>query len=177
MIKELIPDTVDGDRAVSPVIGVILMVAITVILATVIGAVVLDFGNSAGDSAPSASLSVDADTADDQINIEHTGGDTLDSSQTRTIVEVGGSSETFPTESTNQTTLSVGSTAVIELQSDGGGSPPALTENFDFDGDGTVDVDPNNGDDIGALNPGDQITITIIDTESQRQIYKTTVTA
>jgi flagellin-like protein len=43
----------DDDNAVSPVIGVILMVAITVILAAVIGAFVLNLGGSQ-DAAPTA---------------------------------------------------------------------------------------------------------------------------
>ncbi|MFT4892012.1 MAG: flagellin-like protein, partial [Halobacteriales archaeon] len=47
-VKELFTD----DDAVSPVIGVILMVAITVILAAVIGAFVLNIGSSQ-DTAPS----------------------------------------------------------------------------------------------------------------------------
>jgi flagellin-like protein len=50
-LKQLFTD----DDAVSPVIGVILMVAITVILAAVIGAFVLGFGDSQS-SAPSASF-------------------------------------------------------------------------------------------------------------------------
>ena len=44
----------DSDRAVSPVIGVILMVAITVILAAVIGTFVLGLGDSLADSQPTA---------------------------------------------------------------------------------------------------------------------------
>lgn len=60
------------DRAVSPVIGVILMVAITVILAAVIGAFVLGLGDDLGNSSgPSASLSLNDGT------LSHTGGDTL----------------------------------------------------------------------------------------------------
>lgn len=47
------------DRGVSPVIGVILMVAITVILAAVIGTFVLGLGDSLGDSAPQATLQCD----------------------------------------------------------------------------------------------------------------------
>jgi len=47
----------DDERGVSPVIGVILMVAITVILAAVIGAFVLNLGSSVGDQAPQASIS------------------------------------------------------------------------------------------------------------------------
>ena len=41
----------EDERAVSPVIGVILMVAITVILAAVIAAFVLDLGQSTGANA------------------------------------------------------------------------------------------------------------------------------
>ncbi|WP_435098460.1 type IV pilin [Halarchaeum sp. P4] len=44
------------DRGVSPVIGVILMVAITVILAAVIGTFVLGLGNQVGSQAPQASF-------------------------------------------------------------------------------------------------------------------------
>lgn len=50
-----------NDRGVSPVIGVILMVAITVILAAVIGTFVLGLGDSLGGSA-TAGVSVDGDT-------------------------------------------------------------------------------------------------------------------
>jgi flagellin-like protein len=50
----------DDDRAVSPVIGVILMVAITVILAAVIGTFVLGLGEEV-ESNPSAGVTVDGD--------------------------------------------------------------------------------------------------------------------
>lgn len=50
--KETIMSKFDlGDRAVSPVVGVILMVAITVILAAVIGTFVLDLGGQVGQNA------------------------------------------------------------------------------------------------------------------------------
>lgn len=60
------------DRGVSPVIGVILMVAITVILAAVIGTFVLGLGDSLGNSAPQASFQCNDDT------LVHGGGDSLD---------------------------------------------------------------------------------------------------
>ena len=44
-------DSTADERAVSPVIGVILMVGITVILAAVIAAFVLDLGGSIGEEA------------------------------------------------------------------------------------------------------------------------------
>jgi flagellin-like protein len=69
------------DRAVSPVIGVILMVDITVILAAVIGTFVLGLGDSI-ESTPQASWdfesSEDGDGNINKIVITHNGGDTID---------------------------------------------------------------------------------------------------
>ena len=61
----------EDERAVSPVIGVILMVAITVILAAVIAAFVLDIGP--GDSTISAAADV-SEHAEDEIAVEITSG-------------------------------------------------------------------------------------------------------
>ena len=59
----------------SPVIGVLLMVAITVILAAVIGTFVLGLGDSLN-QAPQAQLDVTSD-APNSVNISHDGGDAL----------------------------------------------------------------------------------------------------
>ncbi len=67
-LKTLIQD----DDAVSPVIGVILMVAITVILAAVIATFVLGLGDSLSNQAPQASFTCDGDA------LVHDGGDELD---------------------------------------------------------------------------------------------------
>jgi len=56
-VKELLTD----DDAVSPVIGVILMVAITVILAAVIASFVLGLGDSADEVQPNTSFTFDYD--------------------------------------------------------------------------------------------------------------------
>ncbi|WP_396613634.1 type IV pilin (plasmid) [Haloferax sp. S1W] len=69
-IKKLFTDS----RAVSPVIGVILMVAITVILAAVIGTFVLGLGDQVSETAPQASFSFD-------YTNDSTNGDTLDITQ------------------------------------------------------------------------------------------------
>ncbi len=45
----------NDDKAVSPTIGVIRMVAMTMILAAVIGTFVLGLGDSIGENGPSAS--------------------------------------------------------------------------------------------------------------------------
>jgi len=65
------------DDAVSPVIGVILMVAITVILAAVIAAFVLGIGDT-DESAPSPTFNTDYDSASNSIEILVTGGDAFD---------------------------------------------------------------------------------------------------
>lgn len=69
---------VKSEEAVSPVIGVILMVAITVILAAVIAAFVFNMGGSQ-EKAPTTSLSVSSnpDTQAADMKISHKGGDTL----------------------------------------------------------------------------------------------------
>jgi flagellin-like protein len=75
-LKQLFQD----DDAVSPVIGVILMVAITVILAAVIATFVLGLGDQVSDTAPQASFSFEWDDNSgdhDPLNITHDGGDTI----------------------------------------------------------------------------------------------------
>ena len=78
----------NDDRGVSPVIGVILMVAITVILAAVIGTFVLGLGDSVGDNQPTAQLSVDLDQTEgeESLTIEHNGGDSISSEALRVVV-------------------------------------------------------------------------------------------
>jgi flagellin-like protein len=74
---------VGDDRAVSPVIGVILMVAITVILAAVIGVFVLNYGNELQQSPPSASFTFDFEpNGDYTVTATHNGGDTFTSTNT-----------------------------------------------------------------------------------------------
>ena len=72
-IKELFTD----DSAVSPVIGVILMVAITVILAAVIGSFVLNLGGSLNQTAPQASFSFDYNESDG-VTVIHESGDSIE---------------------------------------------------------------------------------------------------
>jgi flagellin-like protein len=75
------------DRAVSPVIGVILMVAITVILAAVIGTFVLGLGQNV-QSTPQASFSFDFTASNTTVDITHTGGDTLEKDENANTVEI-----------------------------------------------------------------------------------------
>lgn len=86
-------------RGVSPVIAVILMVAITVILAAVVGSFVLDIGSGVSDAPPSASFSVERDTQTIQLYspddtrelstlyLTHTGGESLKRENIRVTVD------------------------------------------------------------------------------------------
>ncbi len=68
------------DRAVSPVVGVALLIAITVILAAVIGGVVLGLGTGGVDT-PQAQMQAQYNAAGDNVTIEHNGGEPLPADQ------------------------------------------------------------------------------------------------
>ncbi|WP_129114557.1 type IV pilin [Halegenticoccus tardaugens] len=86
------------ERAVSPVIGVILMVAITVILAAVIGTFVLGLGDSVGNQTPQVSLSFEQDGSD--LTVTHEGGGDIDIGDLRIAGEADGD---LPSDTTIQT--------------------------------------------------------------------------
>jgi len=102
----------DDDRAVSPVIGVILMVAITVILAAVIGTFVLGLGDQVQSTTPQASFGFDQGTETvtgsaagetseiTYVTITHETGDSI--SESNIGVSVDGS-EAFALTNTSST--------------------------------------------------------------------------
>jgi len=103
-IRQLFTD----DDAVSPVIGVILMVAITVILAAVIGAFVLGFGGG-GPSAPTTSWDSESiNSTHAEFTLTQTGSE-LDASNLQ--FSGNASSVEVPSE--------VGDSAVVESDGDG----------------------------------------------------------
>ncbi|MDD2340167.1 MAG: type IV pilin [Methanosarcina sp.] len=97
------------EKAVSPVIGVILMVAITVILAAAIGSSV--FSKGTAEAAPQANLNMKADgkvTAEGvgTVRIEHLGGDTINFKNVNITAYVG--SNYKPVNIASDTILNVG---------------------------------------------------------------------
>ena len=89
------------DRAVSPVIGVILMVAITVILAAVIGAFVLGLGDSVSETAPNAQIDFDYSTGD-ELTLTHEGGDSFSNATVELTSTGDGGVEDFTSEGDNE---------------------------------------------------------------------------
>ncbi|WP_267640436.1 type IV pilin N-terminal domain-containing protein [Haloarchaeobius amylolyticus] len=114
-LKNLFTD----DDAVSPVIGVILMVAITVILAAVIGAFVLNIGGSQ-EAAPQAQFSWANESAG--VQATHQGGDDIDA--TTLSVTIDGNA------GVNATPFDVGSDDVWSA-----GETTTLTDNTQTPGD------------------------------------------
>jgi len=87
----------DDNRAVSPVIGVILMVAITVILAAVIGTFVLGLGDQLQDTSPQASFGFSTTTVEvanssgtevpvTAVTITHETGDSISGTNVDVVV-------------------------------------------------------------------------------------------
>lgn len=83
------------EDAVSPVIGVILMVAITVILAAVIAAFV--FGMGPPEQAPQSAIRAGADTLNsvNGIKLEHQGGDAVIFTSASTKITLDGTDVTM----------------------------------------------------------------------------------
>ncbi|MGC9435807.1 MAG: type IV pilin N-terminal domain-containing protein [Methanomicrobiales archaeon] len=75
-----------GDTAVSPVIGVMLMLVVTVIIAAVVSAFA---GGMAGDTqmAPQASFGGDVDLSQNATIFEHRGGDAIDLDEIGVVFE------------------------------------------------------------------------------------------
>jgi len=161
------------DRAVSPVIGVILMVAITVILAAVIGTFVLGLGDQIQSTSPQASFGFDTTEVEISnagsgetdvlaVTVTHESGDSIDASDLRVTVDgkqayTEGSDDAVGDSFTD--TVSAGSTITImaasnadveigdEYQYDDG-----TDDELDINLDGDTDFDDSAEDPQGAVN-------------------------
>jgi len=157
------------DRGVSPVIGVILMVAITVILAAVIGAFVLQLGDSVSQTAPQASIGIDnTDASTNSIILRHSGGDTVEWADTRVAVE---------NESGNSATWDGPGTEAFEPTNEVNvitQDPPAPTDAITDTGSQATNITSGAA---SALNEDDRITITMIDKASGEIIFERDIRA
>ncbi len=159
-----------NEEAVSPVIGVILMVAITVILAAVIAAFVFGMGTPA--NAPKASLQVtQAAVSSNNITIAHNGGDTIDLSRVEAVIDGNSSShEVISQLSTSTIYLKAGDVLRINTS--------IVTGNVYITNSTCNPCGLSNGATNGQfpLSAG-PVTVTLIDLPSSQQISKITVSA
>ena len=113
-LNELFTD----DDAVSPVIGVILMVAITVILAAVIGTFVLGLGNQVQSTTPQTQFTFDEDSSNNEITITHDGGDPVDENNVE-IVDSNDNGGTTSPDFSGGTEITAGSSFTDTGYTDG----------------------------------------------------------
>ncbi|MUV85087.1 type IV pilin [Natronomonas sp. CBA1123] len=103
----------DEERAVSPVIGVILMVAITVILAAVIGTFVLGLGDQVQQTSPNAQWDVEYDPGSSgSWVLTHTSGDDVPES-TLNVALSGGTDTNISSGDYSWATLGTGSDTTV----------------------------------------------------------------
>ena len=140
----------DSDRAVSPVIGVILMVAITVILAAVIGTFVLGLGDQLGGSA-TAGVTVDGDnTTDVTVTLTNTG-----TAESVKIVDSNGTALNTSDDGVTGTLPMTNTGASVTLDSSATGS------NFGGNSYNIVAVGPGVYDPgVGGVRLGDLVAVT-----------------
>ena len=142
------------ERAVSPVIGVILMVAITVILAAVIGTFVLGLGDQVGDSAPQASFSIDdVDVSGDDpvIEVTKTGGQDIELSDLRVVVDAGDQEAEFDLaelEGPEGDNWRTADTAVIDGDNEEDDAQITIREGDTTDSEAELDLDHDEVDEV-----------------------------
>ncbi len=171
-----------NDRAVSPVIGVILMVAITVILAAVIGTFVLGLGDQVQSTTPQASFGFDTTTVTVQsdgtpntqdmlaVRITHETGDTISASN----LEVSVDGKTAYTEGSTDNTVagtfsgdvSAGSSVTILAATSGSVVTGTSLYKYDDTADELVisgdDDNFGDGDDISGVGLASGQTVRVI---------------
>ena len=145
------------------------MVAITVILAAVIGTFVLGLGDQLGDSTPQASYDIDDVTTgtDGTIEVTKTGGADLPVDDLRVVVDVGDESTEFDLSSISAANdWRTADTGTIEIASGSGETITLRSESNTTASEG-----------ITEISPGDDVTVTIIHKPSGGTIARPTATA
>jgi flagellin-like protein len=149
------------DDAVSPVIGVILMVAITVILAAVIASFVLGLGDQASQTTPQASMSWDYSGDTYNVTVTHDGGDSI--KQVELFVRGDGFNDSYRHDGNGDDSLNAGGPDM-----DGGTSSTTSAEG---PGEWPGDTSGEKGDD-SAVVAGDNAVIHVDSDYSLRVVYQ-----
>jgi flagellin-like protein len=155
-LKELLND----DDAVSPVIGVILMVAITVILAAVIATFVLGLGEQVSQTTPNANFGVDYEQ-----NGTNVGPDSWGTANTANGLGDG----------TNHGLLTISHTSGPEIESDRlglTGVNSSSANSTDYADWSTSDVASINGSDDDTISAGESLDFWISDDDSVSVIWE-----
>lgn len=154
------------EKAVTPVVGVMLMVVVTVILAAAVSSYAGSMGTQ--DAAPQATFVTEASLTKDSVTFSHLGGDILTKADLAIEIAYGKPVTSGYVNMTNVTFapngefLRPGDTATLEF-----------TEGVSHDGKRQAEF---TGDDISlAVYEGTPFKMTFIDKNSGQTIYSTTV--
>lgn len=156
-----------NEEAVSPVIGVILMVAITVILAAVIAAFV--FGMGTPKQAPQSSIRASSveTGANSSVTLEHQGGADVVLGNTKLIVEQGTNRTSFDQAGNSTARFVAGDKIKVYTNSSASYSINLNSRNI-------TSVPTIPGADM-VIGQGSELVVTMIDIPSGQQIAKTTI--
>ncbi|UGV39759.1 type IV pilin N-terminal domain-containing protein [Methanococcoides orientis] len=148
-----------NEDAVSPVIGVILMVAITVILAAVIAAFV--FGMGPSEMAPQASLRASAttDSTYSVVMIEHQGGDEVILDATTSKITANGDAVTLGTSDEGSLRFEAGEVLYLYTYS-----------NTTYLGTGDNMTAATLDENVKGVSQGDTLAVKFIDVASQQMV-------
>jgi flagellin-like protein len=155
------------NRGVTPVIGVMLMIVVTVILAAAVSAYAGSMESQ--DTPPQATFSAEASWIDGHIMLSHLGGDIL--SKSNTIIEIASGTPLITgyvnmsnvTFSPKSNYLRPGDVATIEFEA----THPSWS---------TDPIAKFKGDEIAqSVTVGTPFRLTVIDTESGQTVYSAKV--
>lgn len=88
----MLPSPTDADRAVSPAVGTVLLVGITVAVAAVLGTTLFGQATALAGAPPTAAVEVVAEG--DRITLSHEGGDSVDVDALDVAISIDGESLT-----------------------------------------------------------------------------------
>jgi FlaG/FlaF family flagellin (archaellin) len=145
------------EDAVAPVIGIVLVVAIVVILASIVGAFVFGIGSEVSETPPQASLSVErVDTSTNSFILNHGGSEPIETGETTVTVAVGGNTISFD-EETLSTDRSFETAETANITTDDGAGASIVI--------GGVEVYNTTAPTID-VGPNEEYTITVVDRPS-----------
>lgn len=147
------------NRGISPVVGVVLLVAITLLLASVVGVVVL--GVDSERPSPNAAVQLTADAGSDRVRVSHLSGADLSADHTRIVWEVG--DDRFITDPADAERLFRAGQSVTATFD---GATTATGQWWAFPSPAAHDIEP-----------GEEVTVTLYDTRSEKPVVRQSVTA
>lgn len=165
------------------------MVAITVVLAALVGTLALGIGDETGRSGPTISVSADpleaGGSPDQVVRLVHENGDTVDVSALEFTVtlEATGASTRLVDLPVSSNTIDASNVEGDDILSQGPGDTTGSISSISPDTDGEwssgefVRFRIKETDDGYVMSPGDEVTVRIIHTESESVLVDRTLVA